>query len=155
MKNEETELQAAEIEIVYRSRVAAKDRIQIRHSADAFKLFWEHWDKDKIEYCEQFKIMLLNQKNCVLGIADISTGGITSTIIDPRIVLQYALKSHAVGLILAHNHPSCNPTPSESDVAITKKLLEAGKLMDIAVLDHLILCGDGTYYSLMDECRMS
>jgi DNA repair protein RadC len=98
--------------------------------------------------------MLLNQKNAVLGIAEISTGGITSTIIDPRVVLQHALKSHAVGLILAHNHPSSNPTPSEADVAITKKLADAGRMMDISVLDHIILCGDGTYYSLMDECRM-
>jgi DNA repair protein RadC len=154
MKNEEPELQAAEIEIFYRSKVAAKDRVQIRHSADAFKLFWEHWDKNKIQYAEQFKIMLLNQKNAVLGIAEISTGGITSTIIDPRVVLQHALKSHAVGLILAHNHPSSNPTPSEADVAITKKLADAGRMMDISVLDHIILCGDGTYYSLMDECRM-
>jgi len=148
------ELLASEIEIVYKSKIPAGKRVQIRHSADAVKLFWENWDHSKIQYCEQFKIMLLNQKNCVLGIADISTGGITSTIIDPRIVLQHALKSHSVGLILAHNHPSCNPTPSESDVAITKKLAEAGKVMDIQVLDHLIICGDGTYYSLMDECRM-
>ncbi|MBN2863385.1 MAG: hypothetical protein JXN62_09510 [Bacteroidales bacterium] len=61
MKNEETELQAAEIEIFYRSKVAAKDRVQIKHSADAFKLFWEHWDKNKIQYIEQFKIMLLSR----------------------------------------------------------------------------------------------
>jgi len=152
--NRQEELLASEIEIVYKSKIPAAKRVQIRNSADAFKLFWEHWDHNKIQYCEQFKIMLLNQKNCVLGIADISTGGITSTIIDPRIVLQHALKSHSVGLILAHNHPSSNPTPSEADVAITKKLAEAGKVMDIQILDHLILCGDGTFYSLMDECRM-
>jgi len=152
MKQEE--LQASEVEIIYRSKIPASKRVQIRNSADAFKLFWEHWDMSKIQYCEQFKIMILNQKNSVLGIADISTGGITSTIIDPRIVLQYALKCHGVGLILGHNHPSCNPTPSEADVAITKKLAEAAKIMDVQVLDHLIICGDGSYYSLMDECRM-
>ncbi|HCM60186.1 MAG TPA: DNA repair protein [Bacteroidales bacterium] len=154
MNKQETELQASEIEIIYKSKIPVSERVQVRHSADAFKVFWEHWDKDKIEYCEQFKILLLNQKNAVLGIAEISTGGMTSTIIDPRIVLQHALKCHAVGLILGHNHPSCNPTPSEADVNITKKLAEAGKVMDIQVLDHIILCGDGTYYSLMDECRM-
>ena len=98
--------------------------------------------------------MLLNNKNMVLGIADVSKGGITSTIIDPRIVFQYALKAHATSIVLAHCHPSSNPTPSEADVAITKKLAEAGKVMDIHVLDHIILCGNNTYYSLMDECRM-
>lgn len=154
MNKEETELQASEVEIIYKSKIPASKRVQIHHSGDAFKIFWEHWDKNKIEYSEQFKILLLNQKNSVLGIAEISSGGMASTIIDPRIVLQHALKSHSVGLILAHNHPSCNPTPSEADVAITKKLAEAGRVMDIAVLDHIILCGDGTYYSLMDECRM-
>jgi DNA repair protein RadC len=148
------ELLASEVEIIYKSKIPASKRIQIRSSADAFKLFWEHWNLNKIQYLEQFKIMLLNQKNCVLGIADISTGGITSTIIDPRIVLQHALKCHSVALILAHNHPSSNPTPSESDVAVTKKLAEAGKVMDIQVLDHIILCGDGTYYSLGDEGRL-
>jgi len=111
-------------------------------------------DKDTIEHHEEFKIMLLNNKNMVLGIAEISKGGITSTIIDPRIVFQYALKAHATSIVLAHCHPSCNPTPSEADVAITKKLSEAGNVMDVKVLDHLVICGDGTYYSLADECRM-
>ncbi|MFZ0471637.1 MAG: JAB domain-containing protein [Bacteroidales bacterium] len=152
MKQEE--LQASEVEIIYRTKIPASKRIQIRHSADAFKLFWEHWNKQTIEYQETFSILLLNHKNSVLGIADLSKGGITATIIDPRVVFQYALKAHATGIILAHNHPSSNPTPSEADVAITKKLADAGKLLDIQVLDHLILLGDHTYYSLMDECRM-
>lgn len=152
--NKQEELIASEVEIIYKSKIPASERVQIRHSADAFKVFYDHWNKDTIEHHEEFKIMLLNNKNMVLGIAEISKGGITSTIIDPRIVFQYALKAHATAIILGHCHPSCNPTPSESDVAITKKLAEAGKVMDIQVLDHIILCGDGTYYSLMDECRM-
>jgi DNA repair protein RadC len=154
MNKQETGLQASEVQLIYRSRIPTANRVQIKTSYDAFKVFWEHWDKDTIEHHEEFKIMLLNNKNMVLGIADISKGGINGTIVDPRIVLQAALKSHSCGLILAHNHPSSNPTPSEADVAITKKLADAGKLMDISVLDHIILCGDGTYYSLMDECRM-
>jgi DNA repair protein RadC len=152
--NRQEELLASEVEIIYKSKIPASKRVQIKHSADAFKVLWEHWNKDTIEHHEEFKILLLNNKNAVLGIADISKGGINATIIDARIVLQAALKAHASGIILAHNHPSSNPTPSESDVAITKKLAEAGKVMDIQVLDHIILCGDGTYYSLMDECRM-
>ncbi len=148
------ELLASEVEIIYKSKIPASRRVQIKHSTDAFKVLWEHWNKDTIEHHEEFKILLLNNKNAVLGIADISKGGITGTIIDPRIVMQTALKAHATGIILAHNHPSSNPTPSESDVAVTKKLAEAGKVMDIQVLDHIILCGDGTYYSLGDEGRL-
>ena len=152
MKQEE--LKASEVEIIYKCRTPASERVQIKHSADAFRLLWNYWNKDTIEHHEEFKIVLLNNKNAVLGIADISKGGVNATIIDVRIVLQTALKAHATGIILAHNHPSSNPIPSESDVAITKKLSEAGKLMDIQVLDHLVICGDGTYYSLGDECRM-
>lgn len=152
MKQEE--LKASEVEIIYKCRTPASERVQIKHSADAFQLLWKYWNKDTIEHHEEFKIVLLNNKNAVLGIADISKGGINATIIDARIVLQAALKAHASGIILAHNHPSSNPVPSESDVAVTKKLAEAGKVMDIQVLDHLILCGNNTYYSLMDECRM-
>jgi DNA repair protein RadC len=94
--------------------------------------------------------MLLNNKNEVLGIAEISVGGITSTIIDGRIVFQYALKAHATAIIIAHNQPSNNPTPSESDVDITKKLIQAGSVLNIQLLDHIILCGDGSYYNLGD-----
>ena len=154
MNKQETELQASEVKLIYRSRIPTPNRIQIKTSYDACKVFWEHWDKDIIEHVEEFKIMLLNNKNMVLGIADISKGGITSTIIDPRIVFQYALKAHATGIILAHNHPSSNPVPSESDVAVTKKLAEAGNVMDVKVLDHLVICGNNSYYSLADEGRL-
>jgi len=152
--NKQEELLASEVEIIYKSKIPASKRVQIRHSADAFKVLWEHWNKDTIEHHEEFKILLLNNKNAVLGIADISKGGVNGTIVDPRIVLQIALKAHSSGLILCHNHPSSNPVPSESDVAVTKKLAEAGKVMDINVLDHIILTSDQSYYSLMDECRM-
>ncbi len=154
MNKHDNELQAAEVKLIYRSKIPTSKRIQIKTSADAFKVLWEHWDKDTIEHCESFKILLLNNKNSVLGVAEISTGGVTSTIIDSRIVFQYALKAHATGIILSHNHPSNNPTPSESDVAITKKLAEAGTVLNITVLDHLIVCGDRSYYSLADEGRM-
>ncbi len=152
--NKQEELTASEVEIFYKSRTPASERVQIKHSADAFRLLWKYWNKDTIEHHEEFKILLLNNKSAVLGIADISKGGINATIIDPRIVLQVALKAHATSIILAHNHPSCNPTPSESDVTITKKLIEAGKVMDIQVLDHLVICADGSFYSLADECRI-
>jgi DNA repair protein RadC len=152
--NKQEELMASEVEIIYKSKVPASKRVKIRHSADAFKVLWEHWDKDTIEHHEEFKILLLNNKNTVQGLSNVSKDGVTGTIIDVRIVLQTAIKAHATALILCHNHPGSNPTPSEADVAITMKLAEAGKMMDIQVLDHIILCGDGSYYSFQDECRM-
>jgi len=154
MKIQETIQKAAEVQIIYKSRIPASRRAQISNSGDAFRVLWDSWDKQTIEHHEEFKIMLLNNKNVVLGIAGISKGGITSSIIDPRIVLQHALKTHSVGIILAHNHPSGNPNPSEADIVITKKLLEAGNVMDIRVLDHIIICPDGTYISLADEGRI-
>jgi DNA repair protein RadC len=150
MNKLETEIQASEVEIIYKSKIPASKRVQFKSSIDAFLVFWESWDKKIIEHLEVFKIMLLNNKNEVLGIAEISVGGITSTIIDGRIVFQYALKAHAIAIIIAHNHPSNNPTPSESDVDITKKLIQAGSVLNIQLLDHIILCGDGSYYSLGD-----
>lgn len=155
MAERETEqLLASEVELKYKSRIPKSQRIQIKNSMDAFRILWEHWNKDTIEHHEEFKILLLNNKNDVLGIAEISKGGITSTIIDPRLVFQVALKCHSSGVILSHNHPSSNTTPSESDVDITRKLVEAGKVLNIQVLDHLILCADGSYYSLGDEGRL-
>ena len=121
MTTHENELKASEVQIIYRTRIPVSKRVEIKCSDDAFKVFWEHWDKNTIQHCEEFKMLLLNNKNSVLGIAAISKGGANSTIIDSRIIFQYALKAHATESILAHNHPSNNPTPSESDVAITKE----------------------------------
>lgn len=154
MNEQKTDMQASEVSLVYRSRVPKTKRKQISNSMDAFRILWEYWNKDTIEHHEQFKVLLLNNKNDVLGIAEISQGGISSTLVDPRIVYQYCLKAHASSIVVAHNHPSNKPTPSESDVEITKKLVEAGKVLNIAVLDHIILCADGSYFSLGDEGRM-
>jgi DNA repair protein RadC len=154
MKENKTDLQAAEVQLIYKSKVPASKRVQIKNSKDAHEVLWNYWNKETIEHHEEFVALLLNNKNHVLGIAQISKGGITSTIIDAKIVLQYALKCHATGLILAHNHPSSDPTPSESDVATTRKLMDAGNLLNIQVLDHLVITGDGTYYSLADEGRL-
>src|SRR4030043_1784557 len=99
----------------------------------------ESWDLDSIEHIEEFKLMLMTRSNKVLGIASISKGGISGTVSDIRIILQYAIKSNASGIIICHNHPSGNLQPSESDIAITRKVKESGSVMDIQLLDHLII----------------
>lgn len=146
----ETLYQIAEIELVYKSRIKASERPKIITSKDAYKILLQTWDENKMELQEQFKILLLNRGNKVVGIYEVSTGGITGTVADPRLIFTAALKANAVALILAHNHPSANLKPSNADTMLTQKIREGGKLLDINVMDHLIICNEG-YYSFADE----
>lgn len=93
--------------------------------------------------------MLLNRANRVLSIAQISQGGISGTVTDVRIILQYALKANASAIVLCHNHPSGNLQPSDADISITSKLKEAAIIHEINLLDHLIITA-GNYYSMAD-----
>lgn len=95
-------------------------------------------------------MLFLNRANKVLGYYLISVGGITGTVVDTRSIFQTALKANACSIILAHNHPSGNPLPSDADKLITRKLKEAGEVLDINLLDHLILLPEG-YTSMADE----
>jgi DNA repair protein RadC len=139
----------AEVRLIYSSKISATDRPQVRSSVDALKLFRESWDKETIELYEECKLMLLNRANKVLGIAQISQGGISGTVTDVRIILQYALKANASAIVLCHNHPSGNLQPSEADLKITRRLKEAAAIHDLNLLDHLIITNDG-YYSMAD-----
>jgi DNA repair protein RadC len=98
----------SEVKLIFRTKVKASERLQVKTSKDAFDIFMESWDLDSIEYIEEFKLMLLTRSNKVLGIALISKGGINGTVIDVRIILQYAIKANASGIIICHNHPSGN-----------------------------------------------
>jgi len=99
---------------------------------------------------EEFRILILNRNNRVIRNILISKGGVSGTVVDPRIVFKYAVEELASGVILSHNHPSGNIQPSKPDIDITKKLVKAGDYFDIKVLDHLIVCDSG-YYSFADE----
>jgi DNA repair protein RadC len=99
---------------------------------------------------EEFWILLLNRNNLVIDKVMVSQGGLSGTIIDVRIILKMALDKLACSIILCHNHPSGNLNPSEADKDITRKIKEAGKHMDIPVLDHLII-GNDAYFSFADE----
>lgn len=142
-----------EVEIIYRNKTKASDRRPVKSSQDAYQLLLMAWDMNKIELVEQFKIILLDRKNSCIGIADISTGGVTSCVADARIIFSTALKAMATGLVLSHNHPSGNLLPSAVDIELTKKLAQAGKFLEIDVLDHLIVTPSG-YYSMADEGLM-
>lgn len=102
---------------------------------------------------EEFWIMMLNKANVVIKKEQISSGGVSGTIADPKIIFKRAVESLASSIILIHNHPSGNLKPSQADVSLTRKLKDGGKLLDIPVLDHLIFT-DHDYYSFADEGLM-
>jgi DNA repair protein RadC len=120
---------------------------KIKSSKDAFECCKENMmDLDH----EEFRVLYLNRSNVVIKNQLISTGGITGTVVDTRMVLKNALECLACSMILVHNHPSGNPKPSHEDISITKKISEAARLMDISVLDHLIIF-ENKYTSFADE----
>ncbi|MBE0674349.1 MAG: JAB domain-containing protein [Bacteroidales bacterium] len=141
----------SEVTLTYKTRVNPKDRIKVTSSKDAYKLFFDSWNKNTIEHVEEFKLLLLTRSNSVLGILSVSKGGISGTVTDIRLIFQGALKTNASGIIVCHNHPSGNALPSESDRKITQKIKEAGNLMDIQLLDHLIILPVEGYYSFADD----
>jgi DNA repair protein RadC len=139
-----------EVELVYKSKVKPSERPQLKTSKDSYQLLLQTWDPNKVEFVEQFKVILMNRANRVLGIYELSTGGITGTVADIKLVFMAALKSNACSLIISHNHPSGNLKPSRADEDLTNKIKAAGTLLDIQVLDHVIVTTEG-YFSFADE----
>lgn len=137
-----------EVELTYKS--TSKSRNKIYSSEDAYKYLLPTYKEGTICYKEYFKVLFLNQANQILGYTLISEGGITETCADVRLIMQAALLTNSVALILAHNHPSGNLKPSSQDIGLTKQVREAAQLMRIKVLDHIILT-DAEYYSFADE----
>lgn len=140
----------SEIELIYKSKIKTAERPQIKSSKDAYLLLKSSWDHGKIDYFEQFKILFLNHSFKVLGLYEMSSGGITGTRVDLRMIFSAALKANATNIMITHNHPSGNISPSEADKHMTAKIRQAGELLDIKLLDHLIITSE-TYYSFADE----
>ena len=126
-------------DVLFRDKVAG--------SRDVFELF--HAEMADLQY-EQFWTLLMNRANRVIKKVNISEGGISGTVADPKKIFKMALDHNASSMILCHNHPSGNIQPSEADIRLTKKLKEAGLLLDLPVLDHLIF-GTDSYFSFADE----
>ena len=142
--------QVAEVELIYKTKVKASERPKVIHSKDVYHIFKDSWDENKIDFIEQFKIMLLNRSNRVLGIYEVSTGGITGTVADPRVIIAAALKANAVSIALCHNHPSGEIKPSRQDQELTQKIKNGAQFLDIQVIDHVIITTE-SYYSFSDE----
>lgn len=103
---------------------------------------------------EEYMYMIcMNTKNRIIGVFEVSHGNVNSSIVGVREIFQKALLANAVSIILMHNHPSGDPTPSREDINVTRKLVDAGKLLGVEVLDHIIV-GDKTYSSLKEKGHM-
>lgn len=124
--------------------------VKIQTSKDASRYIREFYEED-IDICESFYVIFLNQAHHTIGWAKLSQGGITSTVVDIRILAKMAVESLACRVVLAHNHPSGNLQPSEADRKLTTRAKECLLLFDIHVIDHVILGPDGSYYSFADE----
>ena len=140
----------AEVELVYKSKVKLSERPLVKSSKECYQLLLQTWDENKIEFVEQFKVVLMNRAQRVLGIYELSTGGVSGTVADPKLVFTAALKANACNIILSHNHPSGNLKPSRADEELTKKIATAGMYLDIKVIDHIIVTSEG-YYSFAKE----
>ena len=147
-----TQTKVAEISVSYKPSNAHKPLI--KSSDDAYFHLLKFFPEDTIALYESFVVGYLNRANRLIGIYELSKGGITGTISDPRLVLSVALKTAATGIILAHNHPSGNIQPSTADKEITQKIKSACSIFDITVLDHLIIVPEGKYLSFNEELML-
>lgn len=137
--------EAYQVKLSYVNETIITDRPVIGNADEATEFIFESWDKTTIEHFESVKLILLNRGHQLLGIADISQGGLSGSVIDVRLIAQYALTANASAVILVHNHPSGNLKPSSADISITKKVNDAMRLLDIDLLDHIIINKDGEY----------
>jgi len=140
----------AEIELVYKTTVKPSERPKLTSAIDAFHFLVQTWDPNKLEFIEQFKVLLLNRAMKVLGIYEVSSGTTVGCIVDAKLVLCAAIKANASNLILCHNHPSGNLNPSESDKSITQKLKMASTYHDFKITDHIIISKE-SYFSFAEQ----
>lgn len=150
-QNIEKSLSLAELEIIYKTKVKTSEMPIITNSKDAFNEFIKIFNPSRIAHSEEMLILCLNRSNRVLGWFRVSSGGISGTVVDIRVILQVALNTNSSSVIVAHNHPSGNTRPSDADTEITKRIKNALEMVDIKLLDHLIITPDENYLSMQDE----
>lgn len=140
-----------EFSIEYKYESDLKDRPHIKSAKDAYEVVKLVFDAKKIGLQEQAVVLFLNNANTVIGCCNLSSGSLTSAIIDMRYILASALKLMATSVIISHNHPSGKMKASEQDIQLTKKLNRALDQIDVKLLDHIIVSPFNEYLSLKDE----
>ena len=138
-----------ELSIGYRR--AATKRIKVTRASEVVEFARTYfYSQDVIEYVEKFFVIFVDRSNQIYAWKEMSTGGLSGTVADPRTIFQAALLCHSTAIFACHNHPSGNVQPSAADIGLTKKLCEAGKVLEITVLDHIIVTTD-SFYSFADD----
>ena len=137
-----------EIRISYSGKQTESQKIT--NSRSVFNVFYRSWSQKTIEIQEEFKVLLLNNANEVLGIFQLSKGGMKSTTVDIKLIFTVVVKTAACGIILCHNHPSGALRPSNADILITSQIKSAANIFSISLLDHIIITKKG-YYSFSDN----
>ena len=135
-----------DVRLVRDGRVATLEPVVIRHPSDTLPIL--EAELSELAY-ERFVALALNTKNHLTAVLPVSSGSLNASIVHPRELFQRAILANAASIIVCHNHPSGDPTPSPEDIALTRKLVEAGQLVDIPILDHVIL-GYGKYSSFKE-----
>jgi DNA repair protein RadC len=142
---------SAAFELGRRKRAAERKKgVSVGSSAHAFEIFHQHLSDLNHE---EMWVLFLSRNNQVIKLEKVSEGGFSGTVVDPKRIFHLALQHKASQLILAHNHPSGNLTPSAEDIRVTEKLIQAGRVLELQVLDHLIVT-ESSYYSFADEGKM-
>lgn len=138
-------------ELSVRYRRAATKRVKVTSASEVVTFMREHfYDQEEIESREKFMVMFIDRANNIFAWECVSEGGLSGTVADPRLIFRSALMSACCNIILAHNHPSGNNQPSASDVQLTKKIVQAGEVLEITVLDHVIVTTE-SFYSFAEE----
>jgi len=140
----------SEIELKYSPTTSKLERPKINNSQSAYKVLLDNWNTDTIELFEEFKVLLLNRANEVLGIYTVSKGGLHATMVDLKLLFAVVLKSASSCIILVHNHPSGTLKPSEADKKLYLKAKKIAEYLDVNVLDNFIITKTG-YYSFVDD----
>lgn len=138
-----------EIKVSYKNPVSISASTKITKVSEAVEILRKIWD-DNIDFCESLYLLCLNRSNRVLGWVKLSQGGLCNTIMDIRHIYAVALKTNACNILIAHNHPSGSTIPSENDKEITKLIKEAGRFLEVNLIDHIILTREA-HYSFADE----
>jgi DNA repair protein RadC len=146
-------MQLPELKIRVERKAGDGSTYQVTSSKTAYQFFYSIFDADTILWTEESAMIILNRANEIIGYSKISSGGTAGTVVDAKVIFTKALLAGGHSIILAHNHPSGNPQPSEQDIKLTKQLVKAGEVLEIRVLDHIIVTDKG-YTSMADEGYM-
>ncbi len=148
-----TKLTISDVELIYKK--TELPAVKIMQSSDAVEPCRSTIPDGQIAHREFFGMLMLNRANRILRKCIVSMGGVSTTVVDPKIVMQFALLANASGIILFHNHPAGDVKPSQQDIQLTKRIGDACSIMDVSLLDHIIISSypeaSPNYFSFADD----